>query len=121
MTRLKMDSVMFHLKLMLNIFILFYQVSSWKIDSAETDEEDCPAGWVNAHDEGCINTAVVKTPWILAAIYAHKYYCQGCFMFLSDQPKLTWIDASYACEQVMLVGSEELNLFQRLNLLFGEQ
>ena len=122
MTRLKMDSVMFHLKLMLNIFILFYQVSSWKIDSAETDEEDCPAGWVNAHDEGCKNTAVVKTPWILAAaIYAYKYYCQGCFMFLSDQPKLTWIDASYACEQVMLVGSEELNPFQRLNLLFEEQ
>ena len=23
--------------------------------AAETDEEDCPAGWVNAHDEGCIN------------------------------------------------------------------
>ena len=74
MTRLKMDSVMFHLKLMLNIFILFYQVSSWKtlsmVDSAETDEEDCPAGWVNAHDEGCKNTAVVKIPCILAAIYA---------------------------------------------------
>ena len=36
------------LKLVLNIFILFYQVSSWKtlsmIESAETDEEDCPAG-----------------------------------------------------------------------------
>ena len=109
-----------------NIFILISQVSSRKtlsmVDSAETDEEDCPAGWVNAHDEGCINSAVVKTPWILAAaIYAYKYYCQGCFMFLSDQPKLTWIDASYACEQVMLVGSEELNLLQRLNLLFGEQ
>ena len=42
-------------------------------------------------------------------------------MFLSDQPKLTWVDASYACEQAMLVGSEELNPFQRLNLLFGEQ
>ena len=42
-------------------------------------------------------------------------------MFLSDQPKLTWVDASYACEQVMLVGSEELNPFQRLNLLFEEQ
>ena len=64
---------------------------------------------------------MVKTPWILAAIYAYKYYCQGCFMFLSDQPKLTWVDASYACEQVMLVGSEELNPFQRLNLLFEEQ
>ena len=41
-----------------NIFILISQVSSWKtlskVDSAETDEEDCPAGWVNAHDEGCI-------------------------------------------------------------------
>ena len=36
-----------------------------------------------------------------------KYYCQGCFMFLSDQAKLSWIDASYACEQVMLIGSEE--------------
>ena len=37
--------------------------------------EECPVGWVNAHDD-------------------------GCFIFLVDQIYLTWIEATLACEQV---------------------
>merc|ERR1719264_1898485 len=39
-----------------------------------SEEEGCPAGWVNAHNE-------------------------GCFTFLGEETKLTWIDATLACEQ----------------------
>ena len=38
---------------------------------------ECPVGWVNAHDD-------------------------GCFIFLVDQIYLTWIEATLACEQVIL-------------------
>ena len=64
-----------------NIFILISQVSSWKtlskVDSAETDEEDCPAMGERSRRRlyNQLNIAVVKTPWILAVIYAYKYYC----------------------------------------------
>ena len=45
---------------------------------AEADRPLCPAGWVEAHDE-------------------------GCFTFLDEEPNLSWIDANLACENVFLV------------------
>ena len=45
---------------------------------AEADRPLCPAGWVEAHDE-------------------------GCFTFLDEEPNLSWIDANLACEKVFLV------------------
>ena len=44
---------------------------------AEADRPLCPAGWVEAHDE-------------------------GCFTFLDEEPNLSWIDANLACEKVSL-------------------
>ena len=44
----------------------------------ETDTPLCPAGWVQAHDE-------------------------GCFTFLDEETNLSWIDANLACEKVFIV------------------
>ena len=44
----------------------------------ETDTPLCPAGWVQAHDE-------------------------GCFTFLDEETNLSWIDANLACEKVLVV------------------
>ena len=63
------------------------------VSSTEEEEEGCPVGWVNAHNEGF---------YISYNSYqfhdtAHN---EGCFTFLGEETKLTWIDASLACEQV---------------------
>ena len=49
------------------------------------EEKGCPAGWVNAHHEGCFSFLIWRGD-----------------TFLGEETKFTWIDASIACEQVIL-------------------
>jgi len=50
------------------------EIVAMKKTTTTTEEENCPVGWVTAVNE-------------------------GCFTFLRDETKLTWIEANLACEQ----------------------
>jgi len=52
-----------------------YATTATTTATATTTEETCPEGWVNAHDD-------------------------GCFIFLGEDTRLSWFEASLACEQV---------------------
>ena len=41
---------------------------------------------------------------------------KGCFTFLGEEAKLSWIDATLACEQVISLG-EPLNLGVKVQLI----
>ena len=60
---------------------------------ALNDTPLCPAGWVQAHDE-------------------------GCFTFLDEETNLSWIDANLACEKVFIVCHTEDSNLPRLEVFW---
>ena len=61
------------------VALLLLASRGFALKRAETDDTPlCPAGWVQAHDE-------------------------GCFTFLDEETNLSWIDANLACEKVLVV------------------